>query len=91
MIWPIFTGAHRSLLADTRLEEHAGKYREQQNWIGDSEYNPCGAAFIPPPHEYVQGLIDDFVAFSNEHSLPAIAGAAIAHAQFETIHPFRRR
>ncbi len=79
---------HRRLLARTRLEEHGGKFREQQNWIGGSAYNPCSAAFVPPPHDHVPALIDDLVVFSNDDSLPAVAQAAIAHAQFETIHPF---
>lgn len=79
---------HRRLLARTRLEEHGGTFREQQNWIGGSSYNPCSAAFIPPPPDCVPSLIDDLVTFCNDDSLPAVAQAAIAHAQFETIHPF---
>ncbi|MHB1488451.1 MAG: Fic family protein [Acidimicrobiales bacterium] len=79
---------HQRLLAKTRLEHYAGKLREQQNWIGGSEYNPCAAAFVPPPPEYVADLVADLVAFANDDSLPAVAQAAIAHAQFETIHPF---
>ncbi len=79
---------HQRLLAKTRLEPYGGTFREQQNWIGGSEYNPCAAAFVPPPPEYVADLIADLVAFSNEDALPAVAQAAIAHAQFETIHPF---
>ena len=43
---------------------------------------------MPPPHELVDELLSDLSAFCNEDSLPAIAQAAIAHAQFETIHPF---
>jgi len=79
---------HRRLLASTRLAEHAGQIRTQQNWIGGSGYNPCSAAFVSPPHEEVQALLEDLCAFCNEDSLPAVAQAAIAHAQFETIHPF---
>ena len=79
---------HRRLLFGTRLEGYGGRFREQQNWIGGSSYNPCSAAFVPPPPELVEGLIADLVAFANEDSLPAVAQAAIAHAQFETIHPF---
>jgi len=79
---------HRHLLAGTRLDEYAGKVRTEQNWIGGSSYNPCSAAFVPPPHEQVEHLLDDLCAFCNTDSLPAIAQAAIAHAQFETIHPF---
>lgn len=79
---------HRRLLAGTRLAEHAGKIRTDQNWIGGSSYNPCTASFVPPPPEDVEGLLQDLCAFCNDDSLPAIAQAAIAHAQFETIHPF---
>ena len=79
---------HRHLLAGTRLDEYAGKMRTEQNWIGGSSYNPCSAAFVPPPHEQVEHLLDDLCAFCNMDSLPAIAQAAIAHTQFETIHPF---
>jgi Fic family protein len=79
---------HRRLLAPTRLAEHAGVIRNRQNWIGGSIYNPCNAAFIPPPPEFVEELLADLCAFCNTDTLPAIAQAAIAHAQFETIHPF---
>jgi Fic family protein len=79
---------HRHLLAGTRLDEYAGKVRTEQNWIGGSSYNPCSAAFVPPPHEQVEDLLDDLCAFCNMDSLPATAQAAVAHAQFETIHPF---
>lgn len=79
---------HRRLLAGTRLEGYGGTFRQEQNWIGGNDYNPCSAAFVPPPHEYVADLIADLCEFSNDDSLPAVAQAAIAHAQFETIHPF---
>jgi len=79
---------HRRLLAGTRLEEYGGRFREEQNWIGGSSHNPCSAAFVPPPHEYVEELMADLCAFSSTDDLPAVAQAAIAHAQFETIHPF---
>jgi len=79
---------HERLLAPTRLREHAGKIRTVQNWIGGSIFNPCSAAFVPPPPEHVETLLDDLCDFVNDDSLPAVAQAAIAHAQFETIHPF---
>jgi Fic family protein len=79
---------HRWLLTSTRLGAHAGKIRQVQNWIGGSSFNPCSAAFVPPPPEYVEGLLEDLCVFCNDDSLPAVAQAAIAHAQFETIHPF---
>lgn len=80
--------AHRRLLAGTPLEDFGGHIREKQNWIGGSSYNPCSAAFVPPPEEYVWDLLNDLCAFCNTDSLPAVAQAALAHAQFETIHPF---
>lgn len=79
---------HKRLLTGTRLEQHAGKLREQQNWIGGSSYNPCSAAFVPPPWERVRALLEDLCEFCNGDELPAVAQAALAHAQFETIHPF---
>lgn len=79
---------HRRLLAGTPVEHHGGVVRTEQNWIGGSAYNPCSAAFVPPPPEYVEDLLDDLCAFCNDDELPAVAQAAIAHAQFETIHPF---
>jgi Fic family protein len=71
-------GAHRS----------AGVVRTRQNWIGGNDFNPCGAAYVPPPPEHVDELLADLVAFSNDETLPPLAHAAYAHAQFETIHPF---
>ncbi|NUS42916.1 MAG: Fic family protein, partial [Mycobacteriaceae bacterium] len=79
---------HSRLLGATKLGRHAGSFRRQQNWIGGSSYNPCSAAYVPPPPEYVVDLMADLVAFCNTADLPAVAQAAIAHAQFETIHPF---
>jgi Fic family protein len=79
---------HRRLLSGTMLDKHAGVLRTEQNWIGGSGHNPCSAAFVPPPPEYVPDLLEDLCSFCNEDSLPAVAQAAVAHAQFETIHPF---
>ncbi len=79
---------HERLLAGTQHERLAGQLRTEQNWIGGSGYNPCSAAFVPPPSKQVEGLLTDLCAFINDDDLPAVAQAAIAHAQFETIHPF---
>jgi Fic family protein len=81
--------AHHKLLADDRLEgARAGRYREQQNWIGGSDLSPLGAVHIPPPPGLVPDLMADLLRFANRKDLSAIAQAAIVHAQFETIHPF---
>ena len=79
---------HRRLLLGTRLEAHGGQLRDEQNWIGGSSFNPCSAEYVPPPPEAVPDLVADLCDFCNDDSLPAVAQAAIAHAQFETIHPF---
>ncbi len=80
--------AHRRLLEGTRLQEFGGKIREDQNWIGGSSFNPCSAEFVTPPPELVRDLLNDLSAFCNTDDLPAIVQAAMAHAQFETVHPF---
>jgi Fic family protein len=66
----------------------AGRLRTEQNWIGGNDYNPCGADFVPPPPELVNGLVADLCDFCNEDILSPLVQAAIAHAQFETIHPY---
>jgi len=84
----ILLDMHRRLLAGTRLEQYGGIARDQQNWIGGSAYNPCASVFVPPPPEFVNELLEDLCAFCCTDDLPPVAQAAIAHAQFETIHPF---
>ncbi|MFE1595294.1 Fic family protein [Nocardia sp. NPDC058705] len=83
----VLTDVHRRLMAGTNLASHGGSYRDQQNWIGGSSSNPR-SAYVPPPPRYVDALMADLIAFANTDDLPAVAQAAIAHAQFETIHPF---
>lgn len=79
---------HSRLMATAPGKPAAGELRTRQNWIGGSDYNPCSAAFVPPPPELVPELMADLCSFCNEDTLPAVAQAALAHAQFETIHPF---
>ncbi|MFJ2299253.1 Fic family protein [Oerskovia paurometabola] len=68
--------------------EQAGRWRTEQVWIGGVDHAPAGADFVPPHHERVPGAIDDLIAFIKRDDVPPLAHAAIAHAQFETIHPF---
>jgi Fic family protein len=79
---------HRLLMLATTRPQIAGKLREHQNWIGGNAFNPGRADFVPPAPERVKDLMDDLVAFMNRTDLPPVVQAAIAHAQFETIHPF---
>ncbi|MFD7010383.1 Fic family protein [Rhodococcus jostii] len=78
---------HRALLenGDPNI---AGRWRQQQVWIGGGSLGPHTAQFVPPHHDRVPELIDDLVVFANRVDVPVIAQIAIAHAQFETIHPF---
>jgi len=66
----------------------AGKWRTEQVWIGGSSHGPRGATFIAPHHSRVPASIDDLITFTQRTDLPALVQIAVAHAQFETIHPF---
>ena len=78
---------HATLMAREPQAE-PGRVREVQNWLGGRLDSPLDADFVPPPPEEVGGLLEDLVAFLARDDLPPVAQAAIAHAQFETIHPF---
>ncbi|MGV9714287.1 Fic family protein [Gordonia sp. NPDC003424] len=81
--------AHHLLMAvDPYQSRDAGRFRVVQNWVGGSDYSPRDALYVPPPPQMVGPLMDDVIAFSNRTDLPILAQAAIAHAQFESIHPF---
>lgn len=79
---------HRTLVERSATPEVGGVVRETQNWIGGSGYNPCRASFVPPPPELVPELLDDLCAYLAADAHSPLVQAAIAHAQFETIHPF---
>ena len=81
--------AHRSLMADEPMERgHSGRVRAVQNWVGGSDYSPRGALLVPPPPDRLTGLLDDLLAFANRADVPSLLQATVAHAQFETLHPF---
>jgi len=79
---------HRALMRHTDRPDLGGHMRATQNWIGGNDYNPCDAAFVPPPPEEVSGLLDDLIVFLNGVRYSPLVQAALAHAQFESIHPF---
>lgn len=78
---------HARLFKGTRDERIAGRFRTSQNWIGHGD-DPRRAAFIPVPESEVKRLVDDLCAFVARDDVSPLIQAAIAHAQFETIHPF---
>jgi Fic family protein len=78
---------HRALLEATE-PEIAGKWRQEQVWVGGSALGPHEAQFVPPHHARVQEAIVDLMAFVQRDDWPVLTQAAVAHAQFETIHPF---
>lgn len=81
--------AHKVLMASDEMDaKYAGHLRTVQNWVGGSNYSPLGADLVPPPPELVAELMEDLIKFINRDDLPALVQASIAHAQFETIHPF---
>ena len=65
---------------------YVGVVRSEQGWIGGT--SPVDAALVTPPAEYLPDLLADLVDFTNRTDVDPIAQAAIAHAQFEVIHPF---
>ncbi len=81
--------AHRALMRGDLVEaRYAGRVRDVQNWIGGSDHSPRGALFVPPPPDVVDDYLTDLMRFANRDDLSALVQAAVAHAQFESIHPF---
>jgi Fic family protein len=62
--------------------------RQEQNWVGGPGWSPLRASFVPPPEGEVPRLVADLARFVTDTSGNPVVRAAIAHAQFETIHPF---
>lgn len=69
-------------------EQHAGRVRDELVWIGPGSAGPREAHFVAPQSEQVEPALDDLVAFLDRDDLPVLVQVAVAHAQFETIHPF---
>ena len=65
---------------------HVGAWRDQIGWVGGA--NPLVAAHVAVPPDAIAPLMKDLLAFVARRDLDAVTQAAVAHAQFETIHPF---
>lgn len=80
---------HEALLSAQRgWGKYAGTYRTNLVWVGTDGYSPRGAAHVGPQPELIAGAMADLLEFIKRDDLSVVAQCAIAHAQFETIHPF---
>ena len=81
---------HGELMQGVRgAERSPGEFRRSQNWIGPTGSTLNNAAFVPPPPHEMHTALDNFEKFlHNRTALPVLIHCALAHAQFETIHPF---
>lgn len=85
----LMKATHKTLLDSVRGEHKMpGEYRTSQNWIGGNSL--ADARYIPPQQHLVNDLMNDLEKFLNNDQInvPALIKIAIAHYQFETIHPF---
>jgi Fic family protein len=80
---------HGKLLSHGRgAQRSPGEFRRSQNWIGGSR--PGNAVYVPPPPDRIQSCMGDFEKFlhNQPNKTPLLLKAALAHVQFESIHPF---
>ena len=83
----VLKDVHAVLLASGRGAARApGEFRRVQNWIGGK--SPVDAVFVPPPPQQVPDAMSDLEKFLHDGEVPVLVRAGVAHAQFETIHPF---
>ena len=87
----IIRAAHGTLMENTRGGDLSpGEFRRAQNYVGRPGTALADAPFIPPPPEAVPAAMQELQRFINQKgSMPPLVKAALVHAQFETIHPFR--
>ncbi|MGH9274173.1 MAG: Fic family protein [Acidimicrobiales bacterium] len=80
-------GWHRTLMTGSPAPAQlVGVLRSEQGWIGGT--SPLDAHLVTPPPDHVPALVDDLIAYVNRDDIDPVSQAAIAHAQFEIIHPF---
>ncbi len=84
---PTLHGWHRRLMAGSPLDPALhGAWRSSPGWIGGT--SPLDAVYVPPPADMIPGLMADLIEYTNTSGPDPITQAAVAHAQFETIHPY---
>jgi Fic family protein len=80
---------HEKLMTDVRGQQATpGRFRKIQNWIGKPGSTLATASFIPPPPEEIETCLAAWEKFLHESDLPPLVTIALAHYQFEAIHPF---
>jgi Fic family protein len=80
---------HEKLMTGVRGESaKPGEFRRLQNWIGRPGSTPATASFVPPPPDQVEPCLAQWERFMHEQSHPPLVQVALAHYQFEAIHPF---
>ena len=80
---------HSKLMTGVRGQNRTpGEFRKTQNWIGPAGADLTSATFVPPPVPEMKEALDKFEKFLHDESLPVLIHAGLAHAQFESIHPF---
>ena len=77
-----------AVLMEHQPRHTPGEWRDEPVWIGTRTDAPLGASYVGPHHGHVPGLIDDLTDFCRDLTVPPLVSVAVAHAQFETIHPF---
>ena len=80
---------HAVLLRSGRgSDKSPGEFRRTQNWIGPVGCTLASASFVPPPRQVMETAMSALETFVHDSKLPVLVTAGLAHAQFETIHPF---
>ena len=80
---------HARLMSGVRGETATpGEFRRSQNWIGPAGCTLATATYVPPPPEQMTDCLGDWESFLHERAMPPLVQVALAHSQFEMIHPF---
>jgi Fic family protein len=80
---------HEQLMQGVRGDAATpGEFRRSQNWIGPAGCTPADATYLPPPPDRMMDCLGAWETFLHQDSLPPLVQVALAHAQFEAIHPF---